>query len=239
MGFSRAQEEAIRHRTGPMMVLAGPGSGKTTVITRRVSYLTGECGVNPADILVITFTRAAAAEMRERYEKLAKGTSRTAFGTFHSVFFRILKFAYRYSAENIVREEQQAQMIRELIREARLEPEDEKEMVAGILSEISSVKGEMLDLRHYYSQNCPDEVFRAMYEGYEERMRKAGLIDFDDMMLMCRELFLQRPDILSAWQKRYRYIHAGKAVGQSFHRGRRRSVHLPLPRREAGDYAGL
>lgn len=206
MGFSRAQEEAIRHRTGPMMVLAGPGSGKTTVITRRVSYLTGECGVNPADILVITFTRAAAAEMRERYEKLANGTSRTVFGTFHSVFFRILKFAYRYSAENIVREEQQAQMIRELIREARLEPEDEKEMVAGILSEISSVKGEMLDLRHYYSQNCPDEVFRAMYEGYEERMRKAGLIDFDDMMLMCRELFLQRPDILSAWQKRYRYI---------------------------------
>ena len=78
-----------------------------------------------------------------------------------------MKFAYRYSAENIVREEQQAQMIRELIREARLEPEDEKEMVAGILSEISSVKGEMLDLRHYYSQNCPDEVFRAWLEDFQ------------------------------------------------------------------------
>lgn len=206
MGFSRAQEEAIRHQTGPMMVLAGPGSGKTTVITRRVSYLTGECGVNPSDILVITFTRAAAAEMRERYEKLSGGSSRTTFGTFHSIFFRILKLAYRYSAENIVREDQQAQMIRELIREARLEPEDEKEMIAGILGEISSVKGEMLDLCHYYSQNCPDEVFRAVYEGYEKRMRMAGLIDFDDMMLMCRELFLQRPDILSAWQKRYCYI---------------------------------
>ncbi len=206
MGFSRAQEEAIRHRTGPMMVLAGPGSGKTTVITHRVRYLTGECGVNPSDILVITFTRAAAEEMRERYEKLSKGASHTVFGTFHSVFFRILKLAYRYSAENIVREDQQAQIVRELIREARLEPEDEKEMIAGILSEISSVKGEMLDLCHYYSQNCPDEVFRSMYEGYEKRMRKAGLIDFDDMMLMCRELFLQRPDILSAWQKRYRYI---------------------------------
>lgn len=189
-----------------MMVLAGPGSGKTTVITHRVKYLTSKCGVNPSDILVITFTRAAALEMKERYERLVGESSRVSFGTFHGVFFRILKLAYRYSADNIVREEQKSQFIRELAGEAGVEPEDENEFISGVLSEISSVKGEMIELQHYYSKNCPDEVFRSLYRGYEKRMQNAGLIDFDDMMVMCRELFLERPDILAAWQRRYRYI---------------------------------
>jgi len=206
MGFSEAQKEAVCHRDGPMMVLAGPGSGKTTVITHRVKYLTSKCGVNPSDILVITFTRAAALEMKERYERLVGESSRVSFGTFHGVFFRILKLAYRYSADNIVREEQKSQFIRELAGEAGVEPEDENEFISGVLSEISSVKGEMIELQHYYSKNCPDEVFRSLYRGYEKRMQNAGLIDFDDMMVMCRELFLERPDILAAWQRRYRYI---------------------------------
>ena len=206
MGFSEAQMKAIRHTEGPMMVLAGPGSGKTTVITHRVKYLTEECGVNPSDILVITFTRAAAVEMKERYERLAGKVSRVSFGTFHAVFFRILKLAYRYNAENIVRGEQQVQFLRELFKEEELEPEDENEFISSVLSEISSVKGEMMELPHYYSKNCPDEVFRRLFRGYEGRMRKSGLIDFDDMMVMCRELFLQRKDILEAWQRRYRYI---------------------------------
>ena len=95
MAFSKAQTQAIMHKDGPMMVLAGPGSGKTTVITHRVQYLTKEYGIDPGDILVITFTRAAAEEMRERYEALTGGGSRVTFGTFHSIFFRILKLAYR------------------------------------------------------------------------------------------------------------------------------------------------
>ena len=189
-----------------MMVLAGPGSGKTTVITHRVRYLTEQCKVNPADILVITFTKAAAVEMKERYEALTGQPSRVAFGTFHAVFFRILKLAYRYTAENIVREEQQQAFLKELTEEAGLEPEDENEFISSVLSEISSVKGEMMDLKYYYSKNCPDEIFRKLYQGYEDRMRKNGLIDFDDMMVMCLELFRQRKDILSAWQRRYRYI---------------------------------
>lgn len=206
MGFSEAQLNAIRHREGPMMVLAGPGSGKTTVITHRVKYLTQECGVNPSDILVITFTKAAAMEMKERYEALTGQTSGVSFGTFHAVFFRILKLAYRYTADNIVREEQQKEFLKELVEEAGVEPEDENEFVSSVLSEISSVKGEMMDLRYYYSKNCPDEIFRRLYQGYEEQMRKNRLLDFDDMMVMCHELFCQRKDILSAWQRRYRYI---------------------------------
>lgn len=206
MAFSKAQTQAIMHKDGPMMVLAGPGSGKTTVITHRVQYLTKEYGIDPGDILVITFTRAAAEEMRERYEALTGGGSRVTFGTFHSIFFRILKLAYRYTADNIVREEQQMQFVRELAQAGGLEPEDENEFAASILSEISSVKGERITLEHYYSKNCPDTVFRQLYAGYEEKMRRAGLIDFDDMMVLCLELFTERKDILSAWQRRYRYI---------------------------------
>lgn len=206
MAFSKAQTQAIMHKDGPMMVLAGPGSGKTTVITHRVQYLTKEYGIDPGDILVITFTRAAAGEMRERYEALTGGGSRVTFGTFHSIFFRILKLAYRYTADNIVREEQQMQFVRELAQAGGLEPEDENEFAASILSEISSVKGERIALEHYYSKNCPDAVFRQLYAGYEEKMRRTGLIDFDDMMVLCLELFTERKDILSAWQRRYRYI---------------------------------
>ena len=206
MAFSKAQTQAIMHKDGPMMVLAGPGSGKTKVITHRVQYLTKEYGIDPGDILVITFTRAAAEEMRERYEALTGGGSRVTFGTFHSIFFRILKLAYRYTADNIVREEQQMQFVRELAQAGGLEPEDENEFAASILSEISSVKGERIALEHYYSKNCPDTVFRQLYAGYEEKMRRAGLIDFDDMMVLCLELFTERKDILSAWQRRYRYI---------------------------------
>ena len=206
MAFSKAQTQAIMHKDGPMMVLAGPGSGKTTVITHRVQYLTKEYGIDPGDILVITFTRAAAEEMRERYEALIGGGSRVTFGTFHSIFFRILKLAYRYTADNIVREEQQMQFVRELAQAGGLEPEDENEFAASILSEISSVKGERIALEHYYSKNCPDAVFRQLYAGYEEKMRRTGLIDFDDMMVLCLELFTERKDILSAWQRRYRYI---------------------------------
>ena len=206
MAFSKAQTQAIMHKDGPMMVLAGPGSGKTTVITHRIQYLTKEYGIDPGDILVITFTRAAAEEMRERYEALTGGGSRVTFGTFHSIFFRILKLAYRYTADNIVREDQQMQFVRELAQVGGLEPEDENEFAASILSEISSVKGERIALEHYYSKNCPDAVFRQLYAGYEEKMRRAGLIDFDDMMVLCLELFTERKDILSAWQRRYRYI---------------------------------
>lgn len=207
MGFHQAQLEAIHHVDGPMMVLAGPGSGKTTVITHRTKYLIEECGINPSNILVITFTRAAAREMQERFEKLTGGSStRVSFGTFHSVFFTILKHAYRYQSSNIVREEQRIRLVRELMDRYEVEAEDESEFATSVLSEISAVKSEMLSLEHYYSKNCPEEVFKQLYRGYEEGLRKMGLIDFDDMLVLCYELFTQRKDILSAWQNKYQYI---------------------------------
>lgn len=207
MPFNEAQSQAVCHGKGPMMVLAGPGSGKTTVIIGRVKNLIREQGVNPSNILVITFTRAAAREMEERY--LAGGGAaggRVSFGTFHSVFFRILKLAYRYDGSNIVREEQKEKFIREQMERLSLEVEDEGEFIRSVLSEISLVKGEMMSLDHYYAKNCSEEIFKSLYQNYEERMRRQGLLDFDDMLVMCYQLFKERKDILSAWQKKYRYI---------------------------------
>ena len=190
-----------------MLVLAGPGSGKTTVITNRVRYLTEKAGVDPGHILVITFTRAAAREMKERYEQMTQaGCSRVSFGTFHSVFFLILKLAYRYQAANIVREEQRIQFVRGLLEHCDLEVEDEGEFIASVLSEISMVKGELMDLDHYYAKNCSEDVFKQLFLGYEEQLRKRRLLDFDDMLVMCYQLFKERPDILSAWQNKYKYI---------------------------------
>lgn len=165
MAFHESQLQAIRHLEGPMMVLAGPGSGKTTVITHRVKCLVEEHGVDPSGILVITFTKAAAAEMKQRFQKLMDGRSLpVSFGTFHAVFFSILKHAYRYDASNIVREEQRTRMVRELVDKLQMDVQDENEFVSSILSEISMVKGEMLSLDHYYSKNCSEELFKKLYQ---------------------------------------------------------------------------
>ena len=113
--FTEEQRVAITHRDGPMLVLAGPGSGKTTVITERVRYLIEECGVHPGNILVITFTKAAAEEMKERYEaKVGAGKGTVNFGTFHAVFFKILRFAYNYEAANILKEDERYKVLREI-----------------------------------------------------------------------------------------------------------------------------
>ena len=207
MAFHKSQLQAIRHLNGPMMVLAGPGSGKTTVITHRVRCRVEGYGVDPASILVITFTKAAASEMRQRFQKLMEGRSLpVSFGTFHAVFFSILKHAYRYDASNIVREEQRIQLMRELVDRYRIDVEDEGEFISSILSEISMVKGEMMSLEHYYSKNCSEEIFKKLYEGYNRGLESRGLLDFDDMLVMCYQLFDQRKDILAAWQSRYRFI---------------------------------
>jgi len=205
--YEGAQKEAILHRDGPMLVLAGPGSGKTFTITHRVCHLIEEYHVDPSRILVITFTKAAATEMKERFDALMGDPAPfVSFGTFHAIFFRILKFAYRYDARNIIREDQKTRFVKEEMDRCSVEVEDEGDFIASILSEISSVKGDMISLDHYYSKNCSEEIFKQLYLGYEDRLRKANLIDFDDMLVMCHELFTQRKDILAAWQRKYQYI---------------------------------
>ncbi len=211
MNFNEAQQKAIAHREGPMLVLAGPGSGKTAVITRRVLELTKQ-GVAPGNILVITFTKAAATEMQERFERLQKeeeGTlpaGRVNFGTFHAVFFKILKYAYRLDASNIIREEVSIQLLSDLIRKLEMEIEDEREFIDGIRSEISKIKSERIDIKTYYSMNCPEAQFQRIYSEYTEKMKQQRLIDFDDILLYTYELLTKRSDVLKLWQEKYQYI---------------------------------
>ena len=212
MEFNDAQRAALSHKEGPMMVLAGPGSGKTTVITHRIQRLL-EQGVSPSGILVITFTKAAAAEMKERFLKLADQAGmdreigkRVSFGTFHSVFYQILRLAYRFPPGNVIGEEEKRAYLKMLIDGTELASEDQGELISSLLNEISYVKGERLDLDCYYSQNCPEELFKKIYSGYEGMLREQGKLDFDDMLTMCWELFCERKDILSAWQRKYQYL---------------------------------
>lgn len=207
MSFNPSQEEAVRHKDGPCLTLAGPGSGKTLVITQRTKNLIQEYGVNPSNILVITFTKAAATEMKMRFQRLMGGqTCPVTFGTFHAVYFAVLKHAYHYSADNIIREEQKYQFMKEIILKQQLEYEDETEFISSILGEISMVKNSGVELAYYYAKNCGEEVFRRIYRLYEDKLYQKRLIDFDDMLVYTYELFRERKDILAAWQRKYQYI---------------------------------
>lgn len=211
--FTKSQSEAIRHQDGPLLVLAGPGSGKTTVVTKRVQYLVQDCHISPSSILVITFTKAAATEMKERFlrlmeqsEEKPQGYGNVLFGTFHAVFFNILKLSYGFTAANILREETRYQYMKEIVDRLKLEIDDENEFISGVLGEISLIKNERISLEHYFSKNCAEDIFRKIFASYEQRKRNARLIDFDDMLSYTWELLTKRPDILEAWKKKFRYI---------------------------------
>ncbi len=210
MTFNKSQTLAIRHKDGPMLVLAGPGSGKTATLVERTKNLIEKHGVNPSNILVITFTKAAAHEMQMRFERETgcgqNGRNKVTFGTFHAVFFMVLKMAYHFDGSSIVREEARYSAMREMIAHFGLEYRDENELISGIFSEISMIKNSRISLEHFYSTQCGEEVFRKIYREYDAFLRKHKLIDFDDMLTMTDELFRERPDILQAWQKKYQYI---------------------------------
>lgn len=207
-----AQEKAVCHNQRPMMLLAGPGSGKTTTMTRRVVHLITECRVNPAHILVVTFTKAAAREMRERFWKLCalsgvrSNYSLVTFGTFHGIFYGILKAAYGLTGKNILSEDKKYELLKEIVYKEQVDTEDERELFEGLVQEISEVKNARIPLEHYYSRNCPDEVFRRIYAAYVSACRRARLLDFDDMLLYCYDLLDQRPDILAGWREKFQYI---------------------------------
>lgn len=209
MGFNKAQVEAITHQNGPMIVLAGPGSGKTLVITKRIEYLIQKKKVRPEEILVITFTKAATNEMRDRFRKIMQGRYLpVTFGTFHGIYYGILKWAYKLSAENIFSEEEKMRLLKEILEhiDAEFEVDDEKEFLEGITGEISCIKNNRLDIKEFQSAYCPQNIFREIYDTYERERNRRKKLDFDDMLVLCYELFTKRPDILKKWQERYSYI---------------------------------
>ena len=207
MEYNQEQIQAITHADGPCLVLAGPGSGKTAVITKRIEYLIKNKSVKPEKILVVTFTRAAAGEMRNRFEKMTGARYRgVSFGTFHSIFFTILKHAYHYTAANIAKEDVKYQFLKEIIIKNHVECEDENDFCTQILGEISTVKNGGIEVNNYYPVHCGKEVFQRIYHEYERYMWEHRLLDFDDILVYTKELLEQREDYRKAWQQRFSYI---------------------------------
>ena len=203
--YSSNQKKAIEHGAGPLMVLAGPGSGKTFVITHRIKYLIEGPGINPAHILVVTFSRAAAKEMKDRFEKLCSKSTVT-FGTFHSVFFNLLKTAYGFGSEQIASDELRYTLIKELIKRNAIENEDINTLAGNLLNEIALVKQDNISIKNYYSNSISSDTFKKIYSDYESELEARGKLDFEDMLSLTYELLSERNDILKAVQNRYRYI---------------------------------
>lgn len=214
---NEAQHRAITHKDGAMLVLAGPGSGKTFTVTQRIKYLIEQHHIQPEDILVITFTKAAAAEMQERFAKLNDGKCYpVCFGTFHSVFFRILRHTYRFTADNIIREADKYRILAQIIRELppELQPQEEhctnanmdSETLQRLLAEISKVKNNGLAPGEITSETVSQTEFEYIFHAYKQEMNNKRLIDFDDMVLLCRNLLVSRPEVLKIWQERFHYI---------------------------------
>ena len=207
MGFNEAQTQAIQHTDGPCLVLAGPGSGKTLTIVNRVKYLIEKQKVRPEEILVVTFTRFAAAEMKSRLcLVMGKRDLPVTVGTFHGIYYGILKWAYRMNQENILSETEKYQILRGVINKERMEIFDEEDFIQDIAEEIGKVKNNRIPLEEFVSEKCSADAFRNIYRNYEQHRKELKKIDFDDMLVLCYELFQSRPDVLAQWQKKFRYV---------------------------------
>ena len=207
MGFNEAQAQAIQHTDGPCLVLAGPGSGKTLTIVNRVKYLIEKQKVRPEEILVVTFTRFAAAEMKSRLcLVMGKRDLPVTVGTFHGIYYGILKWAYRMNQENILSETEKYQILRGVINKERMEIFDEEDFIQDIVAEIGKVKNNRIPLEEFVSEKCSADAFHNIYRNYEQHRKELKKIDFDDMLVLCYELFRSRPDVLAQWQKKFRYI---------------------------------
>ena len=211
MSLNHAQTEAVAHNKGPCMVLAGPGSGKTLTIAKRIEYLIMKHKVRPEEILVITFTNYAAWEMKNRTRSICGPSSyAVTFGTFHGIYYGILKWAYRLNQSNLLSDEEKYRILREILPgidwDQEPEADEEKDYLQELAIEIGNVKNNCMDIEEYEPVKYTTEKFRKLYRTYEETKKKYRKIDFEDMLIQCRDLFMKRPDILKKWQEKFQYI---------------------------------
>ncbi len=206
--FNKSQIQAISHMDGPAMVLAGPGSGKTTVITHRIKNLIEKAEVRPENILVVTFTKAAAISMQKRFSTLMNGGKGqlVTFGTFHSVFYKILRKSRRYEATEILSERQKTDYIREIIGRYGISSNDISELSQNIINDIGNIKGNMLNAQEYEPSCCKKEEFIKVYNAYNLELKKDGKMDFDDILRECYLLLCENHTILEQWRELYKYI---------------------------------
>ena len=204
--FNKEQREAVEWFRGPLLVLGTPGSGKTTVILHRVNHLITEHNVIPRQILVITFTKAAALSMEQRYRAMDKLSGGVRFSTFHAFFYWIVRTAYKFAPDCVLGEDERYKWIKDIL--CRISPEygNNEETLSSCLKQIDRISNDMVDIENYYSKDMPAEEFRRLYREFGERKRRENRIDFDDMQRMCYDLLSERPDILQRIREMYPFI---------------------------------
>ena len=210
--LNKEQKEAVFHTEGPLLLLAGAGSGKTRCLTHRIAYLIDEMGVKPWNILAITFTNKAAGEMRERVNQLVDyGADQVWVSTFHSMCVRILRrhidrigFANEFT---IYDTDDQKTVMKNICKRLDVNTKIYKER--ALLGAISSAKDELISVREYELNAANDmnqRTYAKVYREYQETLQKNNALDFDDLIVRTVELFKSCPEILDSYQERFRYI---------------------------------
>ncbi len=211
-GLNPAQQRAVQATDGPVLVLAGPGSGKTRVLTHRIAYLIGEREVDPLNILAVTFTNKAAREMRERLEVLLGGSAAgdLTVGTFHSLCARFLRRDIAHLGRErdfvIYDADDQLRLMRRVLRDLRLD--EKKNPPRAILGQISSAKNELVDAAEFarLNRSYRDEIVARCYERYQALLRESNALDFDDLLSETVRLFEEHPAVLERYRQRYRFL---------------------------------
>lgn len=206
MSFNEAQQRAVNVNKGPCLVIAGPGSGKTYTLTNRIKNLINHYQVKAQNILVITFNKSAAIQIKERfYRENNKGLG-VYFATFHSLFFMLLKSYYNLTNDSVINLNTQRTIIRTEIIKYELEYENEDELIDLVLAEISKIKNDNLDINNYKSKTIPEQSFKNIYKVYEKEKQKRGLLDFDDFARSLLGLLEENEELRKAFAKRFKYI---------------------------------
>ncbi|MCL2202855.1 MAG: ATP-dependent helicase [Defluviitaleaceae bacterium] len=209
MNLNPPQQTAAAHTLGPMMVLAGPGSGKTAVIVARAVHMVRSEHIVPERILVIAYSRAAAQEMKRRFAlRFAQdggAVPPVTFGTFHSVFFRILRNSGGAGGMDSIMEDGERRIfVRAQL--AELEYDADEEFLSALLNEMSLVRNELHDMAHYHAVTIGDRDFKRVCANYQAYKEEKGKIDFDDMLCRAYQLLLENKTVLNSWRKRFTYI---------------------------------
>ena len=210
-GMNDRQVEAVQTTEGPLLIMAGAGSGKTRVLTHRIAYLIDEKMVNPWNILAITFTNKAAREMKERAAALNPATQDCLIATFHSMCVRILRREADHIGYNrnftIVDPGEQRTLMKRILKNLNLDPKKWNER--AILGTISNAKNDLIDEVAYANMagDMYTEIVAKCYTAYQKELRQSEAMDFDDLIMLTLRLFDQNPDVLTYYQQRYQYIH--------------------------------
>ncbi len=206
-----AQRQAVETIEGPLLILAGPGSGKTRVITHRIAYLIKVCGVNPSHIMSVTFTNKAAREMKERLEQLlGQAVEALTLGTFHAICARILRREGKTigldSSFVIYDEEDQLNVIKQTLQELNLDPK--QYAPRALHSAISAAKSSLISPKDYVQRvnSYFEEIVHRVYQRYQQLLSQGQAVDFDDLLMKTVQLFQDHPEILSKYQSRYVHV---------------------------------